>query len=648
MGSYVTPKKNSSFIFFISLASQANPKLFQSSPTLAAGDVKVSIDGGAQANLATLPVVSPAGSTGVKVVLSAGEMNGDNIRVIFSDAAGAEWCDLSVSIQTSARQIDDLAFPATSGRSINVGTDGVVQSNLIQILASTLTETVGGYLAAAFKKLFDVAAPVFTTASVNQTGDSFARIGATGSGLTSLAQASVCTETRLAHLDADISSRMATFTLPANFSALVISGAGIVQAGLSPAERTAIANAVEAEIIDETDSEKVLTAITNKIAAVNPDLSGLTLTAIAAAVRTNLATELGRLDTNVGSRMATFTLPSNFSSLGITPAGKIICAALVDVCTANTDMRGTDGAALASSYTALRADKLDFLTGDAFARLGAPSGASVAADIAAVKSDTGNLVARISSILFAGITSLANWLRALARKTNIDATTTAEINATTGSGTGDYDPVTDSQQAIRDRGDVAWTTGSGGSGTGSGARTVTITVNDGSVVLEGAKVRLTKGAESYVGTTSAGGQTVFSLDDGTWGMAISLAGYQFTPTTLVVSGDTSHTYQLTIMAIAPSDPPQTTGFLVCYDEEGQPEPGVTISLSLRAAAGAGLALDTAVRTATSDSAGLVQFPGLFRGANYVIGRGTTNRKFTFTVPTNAGPTFEIPAIFGTP
>lgn len=56
---------------------------------------------------------------------------------------------------------------------------------------------------------------------------------------------------------------------------------------LTSGERTAIANEVEAQIIDETDSEKVLTAITDKIAAVNPDLSGLTLSAIASSVWSN-------------------------------------------------------------------------------------------------------------------------------------------------------------------------------------------------------------------------------------------------------------------------------------------------------------------------------------------------------------------------
>lgn len=46
------------------------------------------------------------------------------------------------------------------------------------ILATVLTETSAGYLTAGFKKLFDVASPVLTAASVNQTGDSYARLGA--------------------------------------------------------------------------------------------------------------------------------------------------------------------------------------------------------------------------------------------------------------------------------------------------------------------------------------------------------------------------------------------------------------------------------------------------------------------------------------
>lgn len=69
----------------------------------------------------------------------------------------------------------------------------------------------------------------------------------------------------------------------------------------------------------------------------------------------------------------------------------------------------------------------------------------------------------IGSTLFAGVTSLAKWLRAGFRSDTPDATALSEINATGGS----YSATTDSQQAIRDRGDSAWVTGSEGSG-GSG------------------------------------------------------------------------------------------------------------------------------------------------------------------------------------
>ena len=80
---------------------------------------------------------------------------------------------------------------------------------------------------------------------------------------------------------------------------------------------TALANKVEAEIIDDTDSEKVLTAITDKIASVNPSLAGLTLAAIASQVRTELTTELQRIDAAVSSRLATgsYTAPPSAATV---------------------------------------------------------------------------------------------------------------------------------------------------------------------------------------------------------------------------------------------------------------------------------------------------------------------------------------------
>lgn len=106
MASVVPPKKNTAFVFYTGLISQADTTAFQSSPTLAAGDVKVQTDDGALANITTLPT---AAGKRVKVSLSATEMNGDNVTVIFSDAAGAEWCDRIVNIQTAQNTIDDEA-----------------------------------------------------------------------------------------------------------------------------------------------------------------------------------------------------------------------------------------------------------------------------------------------------------------------------------------------------------------------------------------------------------------------------------------------------------------------------------------------------------------------------------------------------------
>jgi hypothetical protein len=159
MATYVTPKKNTEWIGYVALTSQADVKLVQTNPTLAAGDVKVSTDGGALNNATTLPAVTPAGSKAVKVTLSASEMNGDNVVVIFSDAAGAEWCDLVLSIQTTARQIDDLAYPTVSGRSLdvsaggeagvdwaNVGTPGSTVSLSATTIATVTTTTTASAL----------------------------------------------------------------------------------------------------------------------------------------------------------------------------------------------------------------------------------------------------------------------------------------------------------------------------------------------------------------------------------------------------------------------------------------------------------------------------------------------------------------------
>ncbi len=186
MPSYVPPEKNIAYVFYVSLVSQANTKIAQVNPTLAAGDVKVAVDDAAPANLATLPVVDADFTKRVKVSLSTSEMNGDNVTVIFSDAAGSEWCDLTINIQTVARQLDDLAFPATAGRSIQVETDGMVHADVKEWLASApnalQTGRVDAYVGA-------MAANVLTATAINADAITNAKIAADAIGSSEFAQA---------------------------------------------------------------------------------------------------------------------------------------------------------------------------------------------------------------------------------------------------------------------------------------------------------------------------------------------------------------------------------------------------------------------------------------------------------------------------
>jgi len=91
---------------------------------------------------------------------------------------------------------------------------------------------------------------------------------------------------------------------------------------------------------------------------------------------------------------------------------------------------------------------------------------TLSAQIDTAQSSLTTLTNRITSTLFSGITSLANWLRLLARSdaaiTADAATELGEINNDEGSGAGDYAATTDSHEAIRDRGDAEWVTGAGG------------------------------------------------------------------------------------------------------------------------------------------------------------------------------------------
>jgi hypothetical protein len=152
-----------------------------------------------------------------------------------------------------------------------------------------------------------------------------------------------------------------------------------------------LASVFDAIQTNATNSTGGLVTATGSVTA----LAGAISTLTAAGVRTELATELARIDAAITSRMATYTqptgflaatfpatvssfaggavasvsgsvgsingvtFPTNFGVLGINSSGHLSRVTLVDTTTTNTDMRGTDGAALASNWTATRAGYLD-------------------------------------------------------------------------------------------------------------------------------------------------------------------------------------------------------------------------------------------------------------------------------------------------
>lgn len=254
--------------------------------------------------------------------------------------------------------IDKLVRSTTPANTLTVDASHRALSDLASILGTALTETAG-QIAAAFKKFFDKATPTGTINSlpdavaganggipttngtkINQTvdltagqsiaassvpdvtlatlqpnytpakaGDKMDLVDAPNATAVGVIQSGLATLSKMLKYfqlmfrkDAAIKSDNST-----EFAAINAdggSGAGSYDNVTDSVQalRDDLPVEVEQHIINETDGEAVLTAITNKIASVNPDLSGLTLEAIADAVRTELATELAHLNADVTSR----------------------------------------------------------------------------------------------------------------------------------------------------------------------------------------------------------------------------------------------------------------------------------------------------------------------------------------------------------
>lgn len=160
---------------------------------------------------------------------------------------------------------------------------------------------------------------------------------------------------------------------------------------------------------------------------------------------------------------------------------------------------------------------------------------------------------------------------------------------------------------------------------GLGVVTVTITVNDGTNPIQNARVSLSISGSTYTATTNSSGVAVLTPNqgNGAYSVAISAQNYEFTPTSLVVSGNTSQTYLMTQITITPSSPGFVTGYGTCFDQDGNVEANVSVSLVMQTQpTGSGSAFSSLTRTTISASNGVYQFPGMVIGGAFQVSRGT--------------------------
>lgn len=360
--------------------------------TPASTDVKVSIDGGAAANITSLPTAVAMGNTAYwDFSLTSGEMTGKKISITVGDAATKAVEDQMIVIETyghaSAEWPTDLSAAKMAVNAAQIG--GSDQTAGLDVTA-TWTAT----RAALIDKL-------------NITGN------VAGS----------------AEVTAIQNNTRAVIVVPA-----------VIERPDSGTETYK----VHLYLYDETGNMEA------------PDSAPtVTLVNSAGTSRASrLASTTGTL-VNTGhyswtyTNTSTDTLEQLLWEFTVVKGGTTRLfgrdSLLVD--TTAVDFTSADRTTLQAAATATALSAVASSVSGLDTKLGSPAAGSVSADVAAVKADTASLLGRVTSTLFSGITSVAKWLGCMSGKTS-DPTTQAEINATT-AGAG-FVNTTDSLQALRD------------------------------------------------------------------------------------------------------------------------------------------------------------------------------------------------------
>lgn len=443
------PKKAAALAF--ELAVFGSDGKFLSGATFASSTV--SKDGGSFSAMTNAP--AEIGSTGIYTIsLTGSEMNADRVALKFvvTDAA-----DIAVNLQTAARQIDDLAYPTTSGRSIDVTTTGEVGLDFDNVKDASAPHTLANLTVPTVTNL--------TNAPADSSGVTtlLARLTATRAGYLDLLNS---------YLDSAVSAvKTVVDAIQAKTDNLPSDPAdeSLIEAAISAAQSAVLVStgAIKAKTDNLPASPA---AVGSQMDLVNaPNATAVTAIQSGLATAANQTTALNRLGSITGSGANTLlgyiralaskttALPSDLTSGGLAYDNT------TDSLEAIRD-RG-DAAWTGGSPPTVDAiaDEIETRTIAGVTTVGSVTGA-VGSVTGAVGSVTGNvggnvvgtvpdsagvttLLSRLSAARAGYLDALAGWagtllgaVRALARK---DATS-ADLGGT-------YNPATDSHEAAREK-----------------------------------------------------------------------------------------------------------------------------------------------------------------------------------------------------
>jgi len=279
-----------------------------------------------------------------------------------------------------------------------------------------------------------------------------------------------------------------------------LAGGGTVPSGAIP---NAVAGAAGGLFIAGTNAATTVTTSFTTTFTGNLTGSVASVTGAVGSVTGNVG---GNVTGSVGS-ISGITFPTNFSALLINASGHISRVTLTDTLT---------------TYTGNTVQ-----TGDTYALANGASGfVAIKGVVDTVSTNVSTALSRLGSITGSGINTVLGFFKAVLSKT---ATTPSDIGGT-------FDPATDSTEAIRDRGDAAWTTGGAsssvqilGSVTKSGSTYYVsfVVVVGGQIVSSGSLSSLVTafydedGTDlTYSGTPTAGSNNIIA-SSGTLGTAVT-------------------------------------------------------------------------------------------------------------------------------